>query len=1339
MSNRINRRSVMGSQRARQSIIITSDDAYSFALRTAYLAYLLHPRPRLKVAAPAPPVRTLTTTSFHELIQDFSLRDRDPKSTRLPKDFLPLLQKRLEGVWMGKDTHVEFKDAAVKRTFAAFYTAFKEPRFYEGVAKSRRAEDLVLIFYSSATKELQKLKQDDSWKWLVDRHVALFVRLMQTTLKEKDWAGNHPELVSRFATLESKLLQHDENLTDDSSSSATASTISTAPAPLSYNVNDMPLVKLVSRIYSVPLSTCQQDIDRNRAVWTERAALQDMKAYTNHLNLNNKMTLRSEDFDTEEAFEAWRKAETPVLSQMMLAIVQSNPTELAKTTSNSVTSSHHRYNSSISYSMSADMLRSPVSSTPISEHASFKFDQPVDMESLNLNSGSADDAAEKPYTYIPAEPRVFLRHIVEKCLSYDLQDPELQPAEIPGVDGPVRLLSKSSVELLNEICARWRVPLFSRLVIFLDVIRSKYQEAQIDLTTLDIAFIYVKASLEVDWTHWTIADQNLYRQVLSVVHDSLLRELYDILQHAFDAKKVPTGEVQWILDKHIYEDPLFTVSDMDSYIEQLKEGLRSKAQEIADEIIRDLPEEKDQLDPLHVIELTQKVLKLAEKIQKRFPQPIMSHVDPLNIYVEVVFPKFVLGMTNAIQEIIEAYAARGEEVPIEDGFELYQELSEIRRAYCEAFPEQKFPVRLEDYLSEFVTRWIKITDSKVIGWVDNAIKEDSFVITVREEQGREPTDEERHTVSVVDIFRSFNQTVETLTKLEWKDDLQYARFMTSLSKTLGSGIARYCEVVEKLFAHEMDRQTPEQEAAANQTRQQKWLAMARDAWSNKDKIEPFQFAPESCIKLNNVEFAIQQFDKLEHNINVDGIAAVLAQYAPPSTRKKMNNYVFTIKIVEAEDLKAMDMNGFSDPYVVLGDEYQKRLAKTRVIYSNLNPRWEETVDITTQGPVWLTATVWDWDTVGDHDCVGRTSIKLDPAHFGDFLPKEFWLDLDTQGRLLLRVSMEGEKDDIQFFFGKAFRTLKRTERDMIRQITDKLSAYIHHCLSPSALKNVMSKGYNSISAVSSLFSRARPASGAAQGITQDDIASAIVPLTTYFNENFAILNQTLTSSVMTLVMTKLWKDVLVTLENLLVPTLSDKPSQQRPLTQQELEIVHKWLQLMFDFFHAVDESTGEATGVPIDVLKSPKYHELQSLSYFYFDSTDNLIRTSERMASAAAARQQQARQNMKASSSSITSSGFLGVPGAKRSKSIYMSRNLGTMRKAKEEKRKEAQAEPNDDMILRILRMRPEAAGYLKDRARQKERLATAAAADAIIRQSMNSNSNRMSKMLSGGAGPSWR
>ena len=252
------------------------------------------------------------------------------------------------------------------------------------------------------------------------------------------------------------------------------------------------------------------------------------------------------------------------------------------------------------------------------------------------------------------------------------------------------------------------------------------------------------------------------------------------------------------------------------------------------------------------------------------------------------------------------------------------------------------------------------------------------------------------------------------------------------------------------------------------------------------------------------------------------------------------------------------------------------------------------------------------------------------------------------------------------------------------------------------------------------------------GPTQVEITDALKPLFTYFDDNFAIMNQTLTQPAMIMVMTRLWKEVLVTIESLMVPPLSEKPSQQKPLSQQELDIVFKWLQLLYDFFHAVDDETGEANGVPQDILRSPKYFDVKTLNFFYFDSTDNLIRTSERMASATVARRtaQQNRLSAPATLQFGGAAGLLGMPSTRRSKSIMLSRNLGTMKKAKEDKRKEAQADPNDDMILRILRMRPEAARYLRDRSRQKERLAAAAAAELIVRQSIMAGGGRMTGNL---------
>jgi Ca2+-dependent lipid-binding protein len=82
------------------------------------------------------------------------------------------------------------------------------------------------------------------------------------------------------------------------------------------------------------------------------------------------------------------------------------------------------------------------------------------------------------------------------------------------------------------------------------------------------------------------------------------------------------------------------------------------------------------------------------------------------------------------------------------------------------------------------------------------------------------------------------------------------------------------------------------------------------------------------------------------------------------------------------------VNGLSDPYVVLTNENGKRIAKTRTIWGDLNPRWEESFDVPTTASLWLAATVWDRDKlVKNHDLVGRCYVKLDPGFFGDYLPR----------------------------------------------------------------------------------------------------------------------------------------------------------------------------------------------------------------------------------------------------------------------------------------------------------------------------------------------------------------
>ncbi|KAL4784498.1 hypothetical protein BJX76DRAFT_356977 [Aspergillus varians] len=1304
---------------------VSSSAAYSYALRTAYLAHLLHPRVRRVQNVSAPQQRLKrASTSFQDLMSDFSLI-RDSKSSRFPHGFISELEKRLTGVLMGKEKRKEYQDPLVVRSFAAFLNALKDQSFKKRMEKDRRAEDLVLIFYSNATKELSKGKEpdDDSWRFMVDRHVALFVRLFALILKSNDWAKERPELANRLAVLETKLLSQDQDLVQ-----ATGPSTVEVVAPLSYDVKDMPLVQHVARLFHVDSSQVQADIDSHRGAWTEQAALRDLKTYQTHLSLKTGKSLSVDDFEDEEAYEAWKKSEGPDLSQMMLAIIQSNP-GLAKNTPGGMLP---QFNASAADHIYGD---GDLSRASTGRPISYVIDQPMDISSLSLNGNSEESDT---YTFIPPDPRSVYSSILAQALSYDLKDRDLEATQATSDVPSMKLFSKQSTEMLNEICLRWRIPACSRIVLFLDVVRSKFVDNEIDLNTLDSAFTFVKempssegkkrnsfvSSVLFDRHKWTVHDRLMMRQILSSLHEAILRELYDVMMDCYEAKPRPIGPTMYVLENHIQFDPDYSedTGDIDRFRSYVQDGLAQKATEKYQSILgQEVPVEPEEWELEHVINLCDAITKHSEKIRKRYRKnPEIMGVNPHEILLANTLVIFAEDIHQLMVRIIELEKTREEELDMHDAFHLYKQLSTVRELFANALPDASFPFHIEDVLEDFVWRWIRLTDQKVIEWVEQALQQDGFRV-----QGGDSmqvvAEDARHSVSIIDIFRSFNQVIEQMTQLNWADEYQYAKFMTALSKSIGGAVARYCEAVEKMFAKEMDRLSPDQEAALNQTTQEKLMQFAKEAWTNKEKIEPFQFFPESLVKLNNIEYALHQLDRLEREVNVDGCAEAIARHGPPQLQKirRSTTYVFTIKVVEAEDLKACDMNGGSDPYVVLADEYQKRIAKTRIIYNNLNPRWDDAVDITTQGPLNIIATIWDWDAVGDHDYVGRTSIKLDPVHFGDFLPREYWLDLDTQGRLLLRVSMEGERDDIQFYFGKAFRTLKRTERDMTRKITEKLTSYINHCLSRRTLKSLLSRGLGSTVSNFLNRNRAQQTTAAPSGA---DVENALTPLFDYFNDNFAIMNKTLTPEAMRMVMARLWKEVLATIESLLVPPLSDKPSHQKPLTMQEVEIVSRWLVLLLNFFHAPDEETGEAAGVSMDILKSPKYHEIQSVNYFYFEPTDTLIRTSERMASATISRQQANRNRASAPPNSLGFGGHpsvLGVPGGRRAKSVMASRNLGTMKKAKAEKWREAQADPNDDMILRILRMRPEAAGYLRDRSRQKERLAAAAAADAIVKQSL--------------------
>ena len=124
--------------------------------------------------------------------------------------------------------------------------------------------------------------------------------------------------------------------------------------------------------------------------------------------------------------------------------------------------------------------------------------------------------------------------------------------------------------------------------------------------------------------------------------------------------------------------------------------------------------------------------------------------------------------------------------------------------------------------------------------------------------------------------------------------------------------------------------------------------------------------------------------------------------------------------------------------------------------------------------------------------------------------------------------------------------------------------------------------------------------------TDAEIESAIHPLFDYLDANNHTLASSLSRDAMQSVMAKLWKQILMTIEAMIVPPLSDKPSLMRALTDGELDVALKWLNFLRDFFYV----GGDESGVPLGVLQNPKFNEILSVRIYYDWRTDDLMEVS---------------------------------------------------------------------------------------------------------------------------------
>uniref|UniRef100_A0A4X1TGH3 C2 domain-containing protein n=1 Tax=Sus scrofa TaxID=9823 RepID=A0A4X1TGH3_PIG len=135
--------------------------------------------------------------------------------------------------------------------------------------------------------------------------------------------------------------------------------------------------------------------------------------------------------------------------------------------------------------------------------------------------------------------------------------------------------------------------------------------------------------------------------------------------------------------------------------------------------------------------------------------------------------------------------------------------------------------------------------------------------------------------------------------------------------------------------------------------------------------------------------------------------------------------IVSITLIEGRDLKAMDSNGLSDPYVKFRLGHQKY--KSKIMPKTLNPQWREQFDFhlyEERGGI-IDITAWDKDAGKRDDFIGRCQIDLSALSREQTHKLELQLE-EGEGHLVLLVTLTASPPSASLTFPS---TLWRTRKN----------------------------------------------------------------------------------------------------------------------------------------------------------------------------------------------------------------------------------------------------------------------------------------------------------------------
>ncbi|KAJ1988152.1 hypothetical protein H4R33_002542 [Dimargaris cristalligena] len=857
--------------------------------------------------------------------------------------------------------------------------------------------------------------------------------------------------------------------------------------------------------------------------------------------------------------------------------------------------------------------------------------------------------------FVPRSPRSCYQVLLGRCIYRDVcvafEKPE-PPAEKPT-------LSEASLLLLNQCAKFWRVPQQAHEIIQLDVIKTMVFRREIPQPYLLEALDNMERAYESPKNIWTQQDLNLCLTIFTEIQTWVIEDFALTVMHMEMSQKTASvfavDLLVQLVNSAVFQRVMLDripamYGDMVQTIQSAAVQRYQKLHEVAEAAYPD-----SEILPLTY--LSTLVEQDSRHIGRLLPKIALSpnyviHVAAFALESELKCLKL------EVQNIINT--PRDGEVDLANALDIYEVIYDLNEHAINIAGVPLLRDELPIWLKKHLFRWMAQIESDIPTWITNAIN----IETTQYEGERFP-----YSSSVIDVSAIFFQQIELIRKITWPDAAVEEEIMKRFAKIMLDMLNIYRESVEKKFMETLAMMALGGTKSFADRSSMFLRSMGVIITQGAENSQPVYFSIESCTALNNLHMIEERVNQMYDALGVETHLGRIerpptSSAAPPA---EVDTFLVSFHVLHAESLSLDKAN--PRPFIEFTNMGTKRkLGRSRPSFLGTNPRWDEHVEFSVDNiPCNLLITVQDIDDYTDKEEVyAYASIPFDPSAFRDEVTKDFYLDFRPTGRIWLRATVDLEKADTQFYFGKIFRMIQLAQSGMGRMIVQQMSNYMRDCLafknllkdapppprpspplaasrpaetgaltttsavapsSSSFLGNkfraFLGKATGSTPPVSNSGSPSShtptsdPVSKSSSSLPEDPVDTmsreaihcdlVLQPLTDYLNTNLAVLFQNLHSGVSKNIVVKIWREILYIFDDLLLPPGQGPfdDDQYTVLTPGQLGIIYACLERLKLFFNGDDDPTGDVD--LIDRLQSRHYYDLLKIREYYHLPTEDLV------------------------------------------------------------------------------------------------------------------------------------